>query len=121
MDNTTGTSVLQAIEESQRRYAEARRRGRQEYVLVPNALEDLARNMINDGFVLTSDEAPLGALSNQDEQPMKTKDKTRHLTKAERDALHRPEPDYTLSRGKEVCRSACTLEVTDIIIKYKKK
>lgn len=121
MDNTTGTSIHQAMEESRRRYAEARRRSRQEYVLVPNALADLMPHTFAGDGAPTSDEAPLGALSNQDEQPMKTKDKTRHLTKAERDALHRPESDYTLSRGKEVCRSACTLEVTDIIIKYKKK
>ena len=45
--------------------------------------------------------------------------KKRHLTKPERDMLHKPASDWCETGRGEVCKSACTLEIDDIIIKKK--
>lgn len=44
--------------------------------------------------------------------------KTQHLTKTERDYLHFPASDWYDTGKGEVCKNACTLEVSDIISKY---
>jgi hypothetical protein len=41
--------------------------------------------------------------------------KKRHLTRSERDRLHKPDPDWTMVGKKEVCHSACTLVVDDLL------
>lgn len=45
--------------------------------------------------------------------------KKRHLRKNERDAHHKPASDVVECGKGEVCKNACTLELEDIIIKYK--
>jgi len=56
-----------------------------------------------------------------DEEAIRKLMKKRHLLKPERDQLHNPEPDFIESSRGEACRSACTLDVSDIIIKHKLK
>ena len=56
-----------------------------------------------------------------DEEAVRKLMKKRHLIKPERDQLHNPEPDFIESSRGEACRSACTLDVSDIIIKHKLK
>ena len=46
--------------------------------------------------------------------------KDRHLNKPERDMYHKPKSDWCESPKGDVCKSACTLDVSDIISKIKK-
>ena len=46
--------------------------------------------------------------------------KKRHLTQDERHALHKPVSDWSESSRGDVCKSACTVEVGDIVAKYSK-
>ena len=46
--------------------------------------------------------------------------KERHLTRSERSVYHQPRPDWKESSRGDVCKNASTLEVEDIITKYKK-
>lgn len=41
--------------------------------------------------------------------------KERHLTKAERQALHRPKSDWIEGKKGEECRAACELKVDDLV------
>lgn len=41
--------------------------------------------------------------------------KKRHLSRSERERLHRPDPDWEMVGKKEVCHSACTLVVDDLL------
>jgi len=41
--------------------------------------------------------------------------KKRHLTIEERRILHKPNPDWVQTSSGEVCRSACTLVVDDLV------
>lgn len=41
--------------------------------------------------------------------------KERHLTKAERQALHRPKSDWIEGKRGEECRAACELKVDDLV------
>lgn len=52
-------------------------------------------------------------------ETLKSELKVRHLRKNERDAHHRPASDVVEGGKGEVCKNACTLELQDIIIKYK--
>lgn len=45
--------------------------------------------------------------------------KERHLNKRERDQLHKPKSDWCESNKGDVCRSACTLDVSDLITKVR--
>lgn len=45
--------------------------------------------------------------------------KERHLSKSERQAYHQPKNDWKESPKGDVCKNASTLEVEDIITKYK--
>lgn len=50
--------------------------------------------------------------------------KERHLTKAERQALHKPKSDWIEGRKGEECRAACELKVNDLVpstLRVKKK
>jgi hypothetical protein len=47
------------------------------------------------------------------------KRKTKHLTRSERMSLHSPAPDVIVKGNKEYCKSACALEIADIISKFK--
>lgn len=51
----------------------------------------------------------------QEDVDIKQVMKERHLSKRERDALHRPNPDFIVVRGKEVCRATHVLEVDDLL------
>lgn len=65
-----------------------------------------------------SDDNPY-ASTPRDMESIKKEMKTRHLTRSERDALHNPETDWIQTPRGEVCKNACSLEVEDIITKYK--
>ena len=41
--------------------------------------------------------------------------KTRHLTKSERQALHKPKSDWIEGKKGEECRAACELKVDDLV------
>lgn len=41
--------------------------------------------------------------------------KKRHLSKSERQFLHKPLPDWELQSGKEICKSTCSLVVDDLV------
>lgn len=54
------------------------------------------------------------------EEKVKKTLKKRHLSRAERDAFHKPKSDWFETQDGEACRSAETLVVKDIITKFVK-
>ena len=46
--------------------------------------------------------------------------KQKHLTKEERDAYHSPASDWEETPRGERCKSACTLDVSDVVVKFNK-
>ena len=45
--------------------------------------------------------------------------KSKHLRKEERNAIHRPLSDYYEGSRGEECKNACSLEVEDLVLKFK--
>ena len=61
-------------------------------------------------------------LEDSNEQLMSSVEETlkvRHLTKHEREGLHKPARDWKETPKGDVCKNACTLEVEDILSKHK--
>jgi hypothetical protein len=50
-----------------------------------------------------------------EETDIKVLMRKRHLSKSERQLLHKPKPDYINIKDKEVCRASHVLEVDDLV------
>jgi hypothetical protein len=59
--------------------------------------------------------------TNVNNKNMKEILKQRHLTKSERRALHKPAKDWEETSRGDKLRSACTIEISDILDKHKVK
>lgn len=66
----------------------------------------------------TLSEAPLETNNNTMDDDVKTVIKKRHLSRDERRMLHKPESDWSESNNGDVCKSACSLEVKDLLVKH---
>lgn len=87
----------------------------------PVALDDDLTTDAEDALLEELIMADMARPKANDEEAIRKLMKKRHLIKPERDQLHNPEPDFIESSRGEACRSACTLDVSDIIIKHKLK
>lgn len=83
--------------------------------IVPNVIGAQLRNP----FDFIDDEVMKVNNSMEKTTALKEALKKRHLTKEERDILHRPVSDYVQSKTGEVCKNACSLPIEDIISKHK--
>ena len=110
-NNSTAASEMMA--ELLRR---ARSDAERSYRMRESNLEPAQRMTPGSAFSFVSTFDYAAGLPLKRKEPVKKEElKKRHLTKQEREVLHKPASDWVETQRGETCKNACSLEISDLV------